>query len=149
LSQWRGLNGDGQFRFTPPTHVLLAFQQALNELVEEGGVEGRAERYRRNYQTVIAGMRELGFEEYLKPEDQGYIITSFRYPAHPNFNFKEFYERLNDRGFVIYPGKVSNAECFRIGNIGRLFEADMRDLLAAIKITLSDMEIYLERRAVT
>jgi 2-aminoethylphosphonate-pyruvate transaminase len=149
LSQWRGLNGDGQFRFTPPTHVLLAFQQALNELDEEGGVEGRAQRYRRNYQTLIAGMRELGFEEYLKPEDQGYIITSFRYPTHPNFTFKDFYERLNDRGFVIYPGKVSNAECFRIGNIGRLFEADMHDLLAAIKITLSDMEIYLERRAVT
>lgn len=143
LAQWRGLEKDGQFRFTPPTHVLLAFQQALNELDEEGGVEGRARRYRRNYETLIAGMRELGFEEYLKPEDQGYIITSFRYPTHPNFNFKEFYERLNDRGLVIYPGKVSNADCFRIGHIGRLFESDMRDLLAAIKRVLAEMEVVL------
>jgi 2-aminoethylphosphonate-pyruvate transaminase len=148
LSQWRGLNADGQFRFTPPTHVLLAFQQALNELDAEGGVEGRAQRYRRNYQTLIAGMRELGFEEYLKPEDQGYIITSFRYPAHPNFNFTEFYERLNDRGFVIYPGKVSNADCFRVGNIGRIFESDIRHLLAAIKTTLNEIDIHLERRAI-
>jgi 2-aminoethylphosphonate-pyruvate transaminase len=143
LAQWRGLQADGQFRFTPPTHVLLAFQQALNELDEEGGVEGRAQRYRRNYETLIAGMRELGFEEYLQPEVQGYIITSFRYPAHPNFGFKEFYERLNDRGFVIYPGKVGNAECFRIGNIGRLFESDMHDLLAAIKRGLAEMDVVL------
>ena len=143
LAQWRGLQADGQFRFTPPTQVLLAFQQALTELDEEGGVEGRARRYRHNYDTLIAGMRELGFEEYLKPEDQGYIITSFRYPTHPNFNFREFYERLNDRGYVIYPGKVSNADCFRIGNIGRLFDLDLRDLLTAIKITLSEMDISL------
>jgi 2-aminoethylphosphonate-pyruvate transaminase len=147
LAQWRGLESDGQFRFTPPTHALLAFQQALNELDEEDGVEGRAKRYQANCQTLVEGMRALGFEEYLKPEYQGYIITSFRYPSHPRFNFKEFYERLNDKGFVIYPGKVSNADCFRIGSIGRLFESDIRDLLAAIQMTLNELNVRLLSQA--
>jgi 2-aminoethylphosphonate-pyruvate transaminase len=88
-------------------------------------------------------MRELGFIEYLRPEDQGYIITSFRYPDHPNFGFIRFYELLNNKGFVIYPGKVSDAACFRIGTIGRIFEEDVRALLAAIRETLAEMEVTL------
>jgi 2-aminoethylphosphonate-pyruvate transaminase len=143
LAQWQGLEKDGQFRFTPPTHALLAFRQALLELEQEGGVEGRAARYRHNYQTLVDGMRALGFEEYLPRERQGYIITSFRYPNHPNFSFDHFYKTLNDKGFVIYPGKVSNADCFRIGNIGRISERDVRNLLAAIQDTLREMRIEL------
>ena len=143
LAQWRGLEADGQFRFTPPTHAILAFRQALAELEAEGGVAGRAPRYRRNYETLIAGMRELGFVEYLRPEDQSYIITSFHYPDHPNFNFNRFYELLNDKGFVIYPGKVSDAACFRIGTIGRIFTDDVLALLAAIRETLAEMEVTL------
>ncbi len=141
LAQLKGLESNGQFRFTPPTHTLLAFAQALQELYQEGGVAGRGGRYKHNYETLIKGMRQLGFEEYLKPEDQGYIITSFHYPTHPKFDFNEFYERLNNRGFVIYPGKVSNADCFRIGNIGQIFEADVRGLLAAIQETLIELKV--------
>jgi 2-aminoethylphosphonate-pyruvate transaminase len=143
LAQWRGLEADGQFRFTPPTHALLAFRQALAELAAEGGVPGRAARYRHNYETLVAGMRQLGFVEYLQPADQGYIITSFRYPEHPNFDFNRFYELLNDKGFIIYPGKVSDAACFRIGTIGRIGAADVRGLLAAIRETLTEMEVTL------
>ena len=141
LAQWQGLEKDGQFRFTPPTHALLAFHQALLELEEEGGVEARAARYRANHETLIAGMRALGFEEYLKPEDQSYIITSFRYPQHPNFSFEQFYKSLNEKGYVIYPGKVGSADCFRIGSIGRIFPSDVRDLLAAIRKTKTEMGI--------
>ena len=141
LSQWEGLEQNGQFRFTPPTHALLAFHQALLELEAEGGVAGRAARYRANYETLIAGMRAMGFQEYLEPEDRGYIITSFRYPTHPNFDFDEFYKRLNDRGYVIYPGKVSQADCFRIGTIGRIFESDMNDLIAALRKVVAEMGI--------
>ena len=143
LAQFLGLEKNGQFRFTPPTHALLVYHQALLELEAEGGVEGRAARYRDNYNTLISGMRAMGFKEYLKPEDQGYIITSFPYPDHPNFNFEEFYRRLNDQEYVIYPGKVSEADCFRIGSIGRIFPADVRALLAAIRETLVIMEIVL------
>lgn len=146
-AQLRRLEEDGQFRFTPPTHSLLAFHQALLELDAEGGVKARGDRYRANYETLIAGMRAMGFEEYLNPEDQGYIITSFHYPEHPNFEFAEFYQRLNDQDYVIYPGKVSQADCFRIGSIGRITPADMRALLAAIRETLQAMDIDLSREA--
>ena len=141
--QWRGLERNGQFRFTPPTHALLAFRQALAELEQEGGVAGRAARYRANYEVLTEGMRAMGFTEYLVPELQGYIITSFRYPDHPNFDFEEFYNRLNQKDVVIYPGKVSDADCFRIGTIGRIFESDVRALLAAIRETLDEMKIEL------
>lgn len=143
FSQWKGLEANGQFRFTPPTHSLLAFHQALDELEAEGGVAARAGRYRDNYRTLMAGMRAMGFQEYLKPDDQGCLIVSFRYPTHPNFNFEEFYRRLNDKGYVIYPGKVSNADCFRIGCIGRLFPPDFTALLAAIRDTQIEMGFNL------
>jgi 2-aminoethylphosphonate-pyruvate transaminase len=145
FAQWKGLEKDGQFRFTPPTHVLLAFHQALLELEQEGGVESRAARYRENYRATVAGMRTLGFEEYLRPQDQGYIITSFRYPADPRFSFDEFYRRLNEKGYVIYPGKVSEGNCFRIGHIGRIFPGNIGDLLAALRTTLSEMGIDLHQ----
>ena len=140
-AQWKGLESNGQFRFTPPTHTILAFEKALQELVEEGGVAGRAARYSGNYDTLVAGMSVLGFKEYLPREDQGYIITSFRYPTHPDFDFTEFYTRLSEKGLVIYPGKVSDADCFRIGNIGRIQQADVEELLAAIASVLEEMGI--------
>ncbi len=141
LAQWRGLESNGQFRFTPPTHAILAFDQALREIEQEGGVEGRARRYGANYECLVAGMRRLGFQEYLKPELQGHIITSFRYPDDSSFVFEEFYERLGAMGFVIYPGKVSDADCFRIGSIGRIFAADVRALLVAIGETMVELGV--------
>jgi len=143
LAQWKGLQANGQFRFTPPTHSLLAFHQALLELEAEGGVEARGARYRSNWETLVTSMRALGFQEYLRPQDQGYIITSFHYPKHPQFDFNDFYQSLNDKGYVIYPGKVSDADCFRIGSIGRLFPTDMRALLAAIRETLEEKGVEL------
>lgn len=140
-AQWAGLENDGQFRFTPPTHAILAFNQAIEELITEGGVSGRAKRYNTNYQYLVKGMRSLGFKEYLPVEKQGYIITSFHYPAHPNFSFKEFYSRLNDKGQVIYPGKLSKVDCFRIGNIGQIYPDDIKVLLNCITEVLDDMGI--------
>ncbi len=144
-AQWQGLEANGQFRFTPPTHALLAFRQALKELEEEGGVEGRMRRYQNNYRILLAGMRRLGFKEYLPPELQGWIITSFLFPQNPQFHFETFYQKLNDLDCVIYPGKVSNADCFRIGNIGRLFESDMRGLLWAIEHVCQEMGLDLTK----
>jgi 2-aminoethylphosphonate-pyruvate transaminase len=141
VSQWKGLEGDGQFRFTPPTHVLLAFWQALEELDREGGIGGRAARYAANQRVLVEGMKELGFDAYLAPEHQSHIITSFRYPKHPNFDFSRFYQHLSQRGFVIYPGKVSDADCFRIGTIGHIFPEDLKALVAAVRQTLIDMQI--------
>ena len=141
LGQWEGLEKNGQFRFTPPTHTILAFRQALRELEQEGGVTGRAARYEENYRTLVTGMRSFGFVEYVDPELQGYIITSFRYPEDVNFQFETFYDLLNEAGFVIYPGKVSDADCFRIGNIGRINKGDVEGLLEAIKDALAKMGV--------
>lgn len=143
FAQWEGLEQSGQFRFTPPTHTILAFLQAIQEHTEEGGVAGRSARYQNNYHTLMAGMRAMGFKEYLSPEKQGYIISSFLYPEHPNFDFKRFYELLNQKDFVIYPGKLSQVDCFRIGNIGRITAEDIKGLLNAIETTLAEMGVSL------
>lgn len=143
LDQWRGLESSGQFRFTPPTHALLAFAQALTELEGEGGIEGRGARYKANYDVLSAGMKDLGFTEYLPEDVRGYIISSYLYPNDLNFSFDEFYERLNKRNYVIYPGKLSSESCFRIGSVGRIFPSDVKDLLNTIRDVLQEMQIKL------
>lgn len=143
LAQWKGLEGEGQFRFTPPTHALLAFHQALLELEGEGGVSARGQRYQRNYELTLEAMQRMGFQPYLPEEHRGHIITSFCYPEHPHFNFKEFYERLSEHGQVIYPGKLSHADCFRIGHVGRLDSVDVQILMAAVAEVLAEMSIEL------
>jgi 2-aminoethylphosphonate-pyruvate transaminase len=141
LAQSQGFESNEQFRFTPPTHALLAFAQALAELEEEGGVAGRAARYSANHKALMYGMTELGFDAYLAPEHRSHIITSFHFPGHRRFDFSRFYDRLSELGFVIYPGKVSNADCFRIGTIGHLFPNDIEALVAAIGRVLAEMEV--------
>ena len=143
LAQWHGLERDGQFRFTPPTHALLAFAQALQEHRTEGGVPARARRYRANREALLAGMRRLGFREYLAPERQSDIITSFRYPGDPAFDFDKFYRSLAARGMVIYPGKVSRADCFRIGTIGHIFPEQIQALVNEVESALQEMGVKL------
>jgi 2-aminoethylphosphonate-pyruvate transaminase len=147
-AQWAGLESDGQFRFTPPTHVLLAFHQALLELETEGGVAGRSQRYRQNHATLMRGMTEMGFEPYLAPEHLSSIITTFRYPQDPRFSFEEFYQRLSELGFVIYPGKLTEEPCFRIGTIGQLFPPDVEGLLNAMRQVLMEMGVAYGSRVV-
>lgn len=141
--QYDNLEKTNQFRFTPPTHTMLAFFEALQEFETEGGVQGRAARYKKNHEILKEGMKEMGFKEFLSPYHQGYIITSYRFPNDKNFNFNDFYMKLNERDQVIYPGKVLNADCFRIGNIGYLFPKDMRHLLNCIKEVCEEMNISL------
>ncbi len=139
--QWRAMEGNGQWRFTPPTHVIFALAQALDEHQAEGGVAGRGARYRRNCEVLVGGMRELGFRTLLPDELQAPIIVTFHTPADPAFEFTRFYDALGERGFVIYPGKLTVADSFRIGCIGRLGEAEMRAALDAIRATLAEMGV--------
>lgn len=143
FDQWAGLEASGQFRFTPPTLSLMAFRQAMRELEEEGGIPARELRYKTNKQVLDEGMEALGFKPYLKPEIQGHIISSFLYPADPAFNFERFYDKLNKRGFIIYPGKLSKANAFRIGNIGQIFPDDVKALLAGIKEVLEEENVSM------
>lgn len=144
LEQLKGFEKNGQFRYTPPTHSLLAFEQALNELDLEGGVAARGARYRRNHEVLLAGMTKLGFRSYLPSAVQSHIITSFIFPADPKFTFEAFYRLVANKGYILYPGKISQADTFRIGSIGRLFEADMRAVVYAIGEAIEEMGVKLE-----
>ena len=139
--QWQAMEKNGQFRFTPPTHALAAFHQALIEHAAEGGVTARGERYWRNREVLVSGMRELGFETLLAEEHSGPIIQTFLTPADARFSFEPFYEALRLRGFAIYPGKLTRRDTFRIGTIGQLDETVMRAALAAIRDVLSEMGV--------
>jgi len=132
LDQWNNLEKSGQFRFTPPTHTILAFHKALIEYEEEGGLEARMNRYKENHNHLHNGMILLGFKSFLPLELQGHFITSFLYPEN-DFNFNEFYEFLKSNGLVIYPGKTTDIPSFRIGNIGKLYIKDIDNLLDKVK----------------
>ncbi len=141
FDQWRGFERDGQWRVTPPTHVVVALDRALDQHAAEGGVEGRGARYERNRRALVEGMRRLGFETLLPDALQAPIIVTFRPPADPNFRFPAFHEALRRRGYVIYPGKLARTESFRIGCIGQVGEEDMRGAVAAVAETLEEMAV--------
>ena len=137
--QWETMEKDGKWRFTSPTHVVLAFRQALRELEEEGGIEKRQERYEKNNQILIENLAELGIRPYVGADVQGPIITTFYYPEHHNFSFQDMYQYIKERGYAIYPGKVTDADTFRIGNIGEIYPEDM------VKVTAIISEFLKER----
>ena len=131
--QWETMEkGHGKWRFTSPTHVVRAFMQALTELKEEGGIAARYARYRENHRTLVEGMRSLGYRTLQPDEWQSPVITSFYYPT-ADFDFNTFYQKLKAKGFVIYPGKISQADTFRIGNIGDVHPDDFRRLVDTIR----------------
>ena len=124
---------DGKWRFTSPTHVVLAFAKALEEMKEEGGIPARSKRYKENNELLISEMEKLGYKTYIDKAHQGPIITTFFYPENCNYTFKEMYEFIKARGYAIYPGKVTEAETFRIGNIGEIYKEDIEKLIAIYK----------------
>ena len=142
-AQHEDMRKNGQFRYTPPTHAILAFHQALLELEAEGGVEARMKRYQNNCHALRRGMADLGFREFLAPDDHGWIITSFRYPPHSKFDFNTFYDLLCHDGFVIYPGKVGNADLFRVGTVGHIERHDIENLVAAMGRVLAKMGVAM------
>ena len=144
FDQWREMETKGgKWRFTSPTHVVSAFSQALDELEAEGGVEARHTRYIANQKTMVKGMRDIGFRTLIGDEVQSPIITSFYYPDSTGFDFQKLYDALKARGFVIYPGKVSHAQCFRIGSIGDVHPSDMTQLIGQISEVLEAMGVCL------
>ena len=139
--QWRGFAANGQWRFTPPTHVLAAFGKAIELHAAEGGIAGRGGRYRNNCKVLVAGMRALGFETFLPDDLQAPIIVTFRNPADAKFDFQKFYDGLGARGCIIYPGKLTRDASFRIGCIGALDEGDMRRVLDAVPEVLKELGV--------
>ena len=131
----------GQYRFTPPIHVIVALGKAIEEHAAEGGVAGRGKRYRDNAKVLIDGMRAMGFRTLLPDRLQAPIIVTFHMPTDPKFVFQTFYDALKDRGYVIYPGKLTVADSFRIGCIGRLYPKDMKGALRTVREVLNEMRV--------
>lgn len=139
--QWAQFEADGQWRFTPPTHVVTALDQALDELTEEGGVKSRGERYRQNREVLVSGMRDMRFASPIPDAVQSPIITTWYYPKDSRFDFPGFCELLRLRSYAIYPGKLTQSPTFRIGCIGRVDADDMRGVLAAVRTALDAMGV--------
>jgi 2-aminoethylphosphonate-pyruvate transaminase len=139
--QWTYMEKTTQWRYTPPTHIVVAFNAALDQLLAEGGQPARLARYAKNCATLIDGMAELGFRVFLKPEIQAPIIVTFLAPADPKYAFKPFYDRVRDKGFILYPGKLTQVETFRVGCIGAIGSDEMRHAVNAVRDTLAEMGI--------
>jgi len=131
----------GQWRFTPPTHVVAALAEAVDQFVEQGGRPARLARYEDNYRTLVGGMSALGFKPFLRPEVQAPIIVTFHAPAHPAYDFARFYAAAKSRGFVLYPGKLTQVETFRVGCIGAIGRNEMTQAVHAVADTLGEMGI--------
>jgi len=139
--QWQHMEKTGQWRFTPPTHVIAAFIEALCLHRAEGGVTARGARYARSRDVLVSGMRALGFETLLKDRWLSPIIVTFFCPVDPNFNFDSFYDRMKAKGFIIYPGKLTIADSFRIGCIGQIDEHVMRKVIDAAAASLKELGV--------
>lgn len=139
--QWIYMQKTTQWRFTPPTHVVVALHSALAQYAEEGGLAARQARYAANCAALVDGMAGLGLEPFLAPEHQAPIIVTFHAPASPNYDFKAFYAAVRDRGFILYPGKLTEVETFRVGCIGALTVQDIAKVVDAVAATLRDMQV--------
>ena len=139
--QWAYMEKTTQWRFTPPTHVVVALDAALDQFIAEGGQPARLARYTANCETLLAGMREMGFRSFLPSAIQAPIIVTFHAPADAGYDFTAFYERVRDRGFVLYPGKLTQVETFRVGCIGAIGPTEMRHAVNAVRDALADLGI--------
>ena len=131
----------GQWRFTPPTHVVAALRAAIDQFIAEGGQPARGARYAANCRTLIEGMEQLGFKVFLDRKLQAPIIVTFHAPADPNYSFADFYQRVRAKGYILYPGKLTQVETFRVGCIGAIDPNEMRNVVSAVAGTLSEMGI--------
>ena len=139
--QWEYMERTSQWRYTPPTHVVVALAAALEAFGAEGGQPARLARYTRNCEVLVRGMAELGFRPFLDPRIQAPIIVTFHAPADARYNFREFYDRVRDKGFILYPGKLTRVETFRVGCIGAIGPEEMRHAVNAVRDTLAEMGI--------
>jgi 2-aminoethylphosphonate-pyruvate transaminase len=141
FDQWTYMQKTTQWRFTPPTHVVAAFHAALNQFKAEGGQTARGARYAKNCETLIEGMGALGFRTFLPRAVQAPVIVTFHAPGDPAYNFKDFYAKVKGRGYILYPGKLTQVETFRVGCIGAIDSNEMRNVVSAVAETLKEMGV--------
>ena len=141
LDQWRYMQKTGQWRFTPPTHVVAALRAAIDQYQAQGGQAARLARYTENCAVLVSGMRALGFKTFLPDALQAPIIVTFHSPPDPAYDFGKFYSLVRDRGFILYPGKLTEVDTFRVGCIGTIGADTMKQAVAAIADSLREMGV--------
>ena len=141
--QYTYMENTGQWRFTPPTHVVVALHEALAQFAQEGGQSARLFRYQANCQTLLIGMKALGFQPFLSADIQAPIIVTFHAPADPAYAFKKFYDAAKRHGFILYPGKLTQVETFRVGCIGAIGTVEMEQAVNAVSLALQDLGIAI------
>jgi 2-aminoethylphosphonate-pyruvate transaminase len=141
LDQWQYMQKTGQWRFTPPTHVLAALRAAIDQYHAQGGLRARLARYTQNCEALVSGMRALGLKTFLSDAVQAPIIVTFHAPSDPAYDFTDFYRRVRDRGFILYPGKLTAVETFRVGCIGAIGPDTLTQAVSAIADVLQEMGV--------
>lgn len=141
LDQWQYMQKTGQWRYTPPTHVVAALRAAIDQYKAQGGQPARLARYTDNCTTLVAGMRKLGLTTFLPDSLQAPIIVTFHAPPDPAYEFKQFYSRVRDRGFILYPGKLTTVETFRVGCIGAIDSTAIKQAVSAVADVLREMGV--------
>lgn len=141
--QWGYMQKTTQWRFTPPTHVVAALRASLDQYLAEGGLPARAERYADNCRTLVSGMRALGLQTFLPDAVQAPVIVTFHAPASPNYDFSSLYSFVRERGFILYPGKLTQLETFRVGCIGAIGASDIAQAVAAVREGLEALGISI------
>jgi len=139
--QWDVMRKTGQWRFTPPTHVVAALRAAIDQYHAEGGQPGRLSRYAQNCDALVSGLRDLGLQTFLDDRVQAPVIVTFHAPRDPGYNFDEFSLRVANKGFVLYPGKLTKVNTFRVGCIGAIGVTETRRAVAAITQSFADMNV--------
>jgi len=135
---------NNQMRFTPPVQNIYSLRQAIDEFLEEGA-QNRYDRYTKSWQTLRKGVTEIGFKILTKPEEESRALITLINPDHPNFDFDTLHDKLYEKGFTIYPGKISKAQTFRLANMGAIDHTDIENFLTELKITLEEMKVTLLR----
>ncbi len=141
--QYKSFEEKYQMRFTPPVQVLYALKKAIVEFEKEGA-DNRYKRYLKNWETLVKGMKELGFKRLLKDEEESHILTTFLDPDDPNYDFDKMHNLLYEKGFTIYPGKITEKATFRIANMGSIDYTDIKNFLKALKVVVDEMSIKLK-----
>jgi 2-aminoethylphosphonate-pyruvate transaminase len=139
--QWQYMQKTGQWRYTPPTHVVAALRSAIDQHLRAGGAPARLARYQANCQALVSGMRAMGFKTLLPAAVQAPIIVTFHSPPDRAYDFAEFYRRIRDRGFIIYPGKLTTIDTFRIGCIGAIGPDVLVNAVSAVASVMREMGV--------
>lgn len=137
--QWVYMQKTTQWRYTPPTHIVAAFDSAIEQYLKEGGRAARGGRYAENCRVLLAGLARHGLRSFLPKEIQAPIIVTFHAPRLPGYHFKTFYDAVKRRGYILYPGKLTTVETFRVGCMGQLGERGMAGAVDAVAEVLAEL----------